>query len=312
MALRPGDGVPVAVDGFTPGAEVQLFLMGPGPSARLLRPVPGTGSPLADSLGRARWNVRIPEDVEQKLTATDGWWLSADDLAGRYANQPLSLFTGATLLSAPVLGLPLASDPGHQPPGASPSRPFEADSAQPLLVPVQRAAERLPLPPAERWATLQPPELSRGLRSFVTSVPLRVRTEPSTDAPIVRSVPAGGWLRLLDEVAVETEEADFYPVQLADGTRGHVAPVPDDVATIVSIREGQTLGGYRLRAEPSGQGQFQAMVPLGARVNVLETTEDPVPNPDREAWARVRLELRGRILEGYLPAAGLSPVATTR
>lgn len=312
MVVRPGDGVPVVADGFTPGAEVQLFLMGPGPSARLLRPLPGDGSALADSQGRARWNVRIPADVEQKLPATGRWWLSADDLSGRYANQPLSLFTGATPFDVPVLRGPLTSDPGHQPPSSYGVVPLTSDTDRPLLVPVQRAPEPTPILPEERWATVQTPELSRGLRSFVTSTPLRVRTEPSTDATVLSTVPRGGWLRLLDEIAVETEEADFYPVQLADGTRGHVAPLPDDVATIVSIREGQTLGGYRLRAEPSGHGHFQAMVPLGARVTVLETTEDPVPNPDRELWARVRLELRGRSLEGYLPAAGLRMETNTR
>lgn len=371
---RPGDRVAVAVEGFTPGTEVLVFLMGPGPSARLLRTVEGT--PVSDASGNGRWQVRIPDDVGPDLVRLEGWWLSADDLNGRYANRPVvmaiptsptagsertlvptplsapaatltsaSLSTRARVLDpprtaspwvlvsaaqlAPTVAVAATSTAAPAPiptstpaavlptPSPPPALPPRAPDQRPALTPTAASATPRPLTSdrplvSGTWAIVQEPGVpasSSAERTFTTSVSLRLRSGPSVDSSLVGNIPAGATLRLLANRPVATEGGDFYQVQLASGTRGYVAPDPDDVPAAPSTASGTSAGSViRLRLAPNSTSPTRVLVPLGTRARILDMVPSRFGPREGQDWALVRIEhpTAGPV-EGYLVADGLRP-----
>ena len=311
---EPGDRLTIAVDGFTPGAEIQLFLMGPGPVARLLSPA--DGSAIADPAGSAKWTAVVPSDLSPG--ADSGWWLSADDLAGRFANRPLAFFAA---LPAPALANQArdgwantvrASSAAPRPaatvvavaspsPTAAPAPAVATPTTPTATATAPSSAPFTALPGT--WATVLGDGPTAPTPSFTTSTALRLRAEPSVSSAILAPIRAGTRLRLLGGPTA-TADADFYRVQLPDGTTGYAAAAPEDIAA-ARAESGTAAGSpYRLRLGPSTASTARALVMPGSRVQLTGIVEGTVD----ETWVRVDVTLPSQVtVVGYLPAGALKP-----
>lgn len=285
--LRQGDALPVTAEGFSPGVEITLVLMGPGPSAQLL---PATsGAAAADPTGRAEWTAQLPRELT--LTDSGSWWLNADDAEGHFANVAIQWAEG----DAP---LPLAGPPA--PESLSGPLPIEAiEFPRPPAEPAPATEVMVAAPslPPSGWAVVRGSDAPAPLvgRVVGVSASVRLRAAPSTSATVLGTLPVGARVRILGG-PFDSPDASFYTVQQADGQIAYAALAESDVAV------GETGGAgepYRLRMEPSPLGAIRALVFPGTMVQLLGDSYDSAG----VRWMRVRVALPGEgTLDGYLPA----------